>query len=150
MKKDKNLIAGIIALLLVILILITISTHPFSRHAGSNYILFAKFNQTSGLEPGAEVRLAGIKIGKVNHITLDQNFKSVVELKIPQKIQIPDDSSASVVSINILGGKYIEIVPGGSEDNLQNGDFLDFTQDSPELPKLIDKMIAVSKNKGKN
>lgn len=149
MKTDKNLIAGIVALFLVVLILATISTHPFSRHAGSNYILFAKFNQTSGLEPGAEVRLAGIKIGKVNHITLDQNFKSVVEMKIPQKIQIPDDSSANVVSINVLGGKYVEIVPGGSDDNLQNGDLLDFTQDSPELPKLIDKMIAVSKSKGK-
>lgn len=144
--KNKELIAGIAAVLIAAVAFGIISFTSVLRHQSlSSYHLTARFNQTEGLNIGNEVRVAGIKVGDVIDQRLDDHYGVVVTLALPTNIQLPDDSSASVNSESLLGKKYIEIVPGGSEDMLQHNGVIEFTQDSPNLEKLLDKVIAISK-----
>ena len=93
--------------------------------------------------------MAGIDIGYVEDSVLDSNFRATLTLKIKSGIAIPDDSSAAIVSSGILGGKYIEIEPGGSEEFLTEGAEFVYTQDAMVLEELVDRIISMGKAKRK-
>ena len=86
---------------------------------------------------------------KIHTDGLDNNYNAVLKLEIKSGIQIPDDSSASIVSSGLMGNKYIEIEPGGSEDFIpDNGEF-GYTQDAMVLEELLDRIVTIGKNKNK-
>ena len=100
---------------------------------------------------GNDIRLAGIKVGQITSLQLDDYFGVIVRFNLPKSIVLPDDSGAAVQSSGLIGSKYIELQPGGSEEVLQEGDFIEFTQDSPNLQNLLDKVISMAKaNKQKH
>lgn len=112
---------------------------------GTYYALDARFGRTDGLLVGDAVRMAGVTIGKVVAARLDEHFNAIMTLDIKEGIQIPDDSSASIVSSGILGSKYVEIEPGGSLDNLQPGGEFAYTQDAMVVEELLDRIISIGK-----
>ena len=91
--------------------------------------------------------MAGVTVGQVAEAKLDNKYNAVLTLKFREDINIPDDSSASIVSDGILGSKYIEVEPGGSEDYLTEGDEFGFTQDAMVLEELIERIIGMGKAK---
>ena len=111
----------------------------------SDYALYATFNRTDGLEIGNKVRMAGIDVGYVEDSVLDDNFRATLTLKIKSGIEIPDDSSAAIVSSGIMGNKYIEIEAGGSEDMFGAGDEFSYTQDAMVIEELVDRIISLGK-----
>jgi len=111
----------------------------------SDYPVYATFNRTDGLEVGSKVRMAGIDIGYVDDSVLDDNFRATLTLMIKAGIEIPDDSSASIVSSGVMGNKYIEIEAGGSEDFIAEGEEFEYTQDAMVLEELVDRIIAMGK-----
>lgn len=111
----------------------------------SHYSLLARFGRTDGLAVGNDVRMAGINVGKVINAQIDENYNAILTLEIQDKVKIPDDSSASIVSDGILGGKYIEIEPGGSEDFLAPQGEFSYTQDAMVLEELLDRIIGIGK-----
>lgn len=111
----------------------------------SHYSLQARFGRTDGLAVGNTVRMAGINIGKVISARIDENYNAILTLEIKDNVKIPDDSSASIVSDGILGSKYIEIEPGGSEDYLQPQGEFSYTQDAMVLEELLDRIIGIGK-----
>ncbi len=115
------------------------------RKPAETYDVQARFNQTEGLVAGNDVRLAGIKIGRVADLRLDEYYGVVATLTLPAKIRLPDDSGAAVQSTGLIGAKYVELTPGGSEDMLTDGSFIEFTQDSPNLQNLLDKVVDMAK-----
>lgn len=150
-KANKDLIAGTAALTVVALLFCAISfKRDIGRHSTASYTLSARFNHTDGLNTGAPVRLAGIEVGKITALTLDGDYGVTVRFSLLKAVQLPDDSGISVQSQSLLGSKYLELTPGGSEDMLADGDFLDFTEDSPDLVNLLDKVIAAAKANRKN
>lgn len=107
-----------------------------------HYRLNARFQSSSGLKAGADVEMAGVIVGKVVNIQFDpEQYESVVELSLPKVIQIQDDAIASVRSTGLIGGKFIKISPGGSEELLQEGDTIYETESSVSLEELISKYI---------
>lgn len=117
---------------------------------GTYYPLQARFNRTDGLLVGDLVRLAGMNIGKVVDAKLDENYKAILTLEIKDDIRLPDDSSASIVSSGLMGAKYIEIEPGGSEEILSAGDEFSYTQDAMVVEELVDRIISIGKANRKN
>lgn len=111
----------------------------------SHYSLQARFGRTDGLAVGNAVRMAGINVGKVISARIDENYNAILTLEIKDNVKIPDDSSASIVSDGILGSKYIEIEPGGSEDYLQPQGEFSYTQDAMVLEELLDRIIGIGK-----
>jgi phospholipid/cholesterol/gamma-HCH transport system substrate-binding protein len=95
-----------------------------------------------GLEPGSDVRVSGIKVGSVLDQTLDPDtYRAEVRFTVRDGVELPADSSASVVSDGLLGGKYLRIVPGGDIDMLSAGDEVMLTQSAISLEDLIGHMV---------
>jgi phospholipid/cholesterol/gamma-HCH transport system substrate-binding protein len=88
--------------------------------------------------------MAGVTVGRVDSISLDQNiYKAVVKLRInPEFDRIPDDSDASIMTAGLLGGQYIGVTAGGSETYLKNGGQFTLVQDAFVLEKLINQLAA--------
>jgi phospholipid/cholesterol/gamma-HCH transport system substrate-binding protein len=106
------------------------------------YTLVAKFDRVDGLGNGADVRVSGIKVGKVLSQRLDpQTYRAEVRFSVMSDVQLPTDSSAAVVSSGLLGGKYLALVPGADDAMLKDGAELTLTQSSVNLEDLIGRYI---------
>ena len=109
-EETKNLKVGIMVLSIALLIffIVLFSRDEITHQGGGKYYqLYARFNRTDGLLVGDLVRLAGMDIGRVVNARLDSNFKAIMTLEINEKIKLPEDSSAAIVSSGIMGSKYM-------------------------------------------
>lgn len=108
------------------------------------YDVTAEFDNIGDLKVGAPVRMAGVRIGDVTAIGLDdQSFRANVHLHLyPQFNQIPEDSYASIETEGLLGGQYVGISPGGLSTYLKNGSQIMQTQSAIVLENLINKFFA--------
>lgn len=99
-----------------------------------HYQLGAVFGRVDGVAVGAEVRIAGIKIGSVTANTLNaETYEANLKLAIASGIPIPEDSVAKIVSDGLLGGAHVAIEPGAAEEVLIDGDVITITQGSVDL-----------------
>jgi phospholipid/cholesterol/gamma-HCH transport system substrate-binding protein len=109
---------------------------------GGGMALNAAFDHVDGLSPGAEVRIAGVKVGSIETITLDpKTYEADVTFTVQKGIKLTDDSSATVSTDGLLGGKYLAVATGGDEKILKSGDSITITQGSVNLEALIGKYI---------
>ena len=146
----KSIRIGIIAMFVImVFVFITISHNATIKKegVGGTYNIYADFGRTDGLNVGDVVRMSGLTIGRVVASKLDENFNSHLTLEIGNEYLIPDDSSASIVSFGLIGGKYVEIDVGGSEDFIKSGDTLSYTQDAMVLEELLERLISMGKSK---
>jgi phospholipid/cholesterol/gamma-HCH transport system substrate-binding protein len=106
------------------------------------YALKARFDRVDGLEVGGDVKISGIKIGKVLAQRLDpQTFRAEVTFSVRDGIEVPADSTAAIVSSGLLGGKYLSLVPGGDDQLLKDGGEITLTQSSVNIEDLIGRYI---------
>ena len=149
-EEAKTIRTGIIALAVILFVVILTISHNANiegKGLGGKYNIYASFGRTDGLNVGDAVRMSGVDIGRVVASNLDENFSSQLTLEINNEYKIPDDSSASIVSFGLIGGKYIEIEVGGSEDFIPSNGSINYTQDSIVLEELLDRIISMGKSK---
>ncbi len=110
---------------------------------GDFYNVVATFDSVSGLKPGAKVEVAGVEVGKVDHIALDAKSgdRALAYLKIKSGVKITDDVIASVRTSGIIGDKFIKLRPGGSEKMLKNNDTIHETESAIDIEELVSKFI---------
>lgn len=112
-----------------------------------SYNIKANFQSVEGIAKGSDVMIAGIKIGEVASMGLDNTtFEAIVTMNIKNNIEIPIDSRAAIVSTGLIGGKFVSITPGIEDQNLSNNDSLKFTQSSLNLESLIGKFMYSTGN----
>jgi phospholipid/cholesterol/gamma-HCH transport system substrate-binding protein len=145
-SRSIDISTGLFVLLgfAAILFLVTqISDREFALSGDNSYRLKAAFENIGGLKTGAPVSMAGVTIGRVENIQYDMKlFKAVVTLKIDSRYnEIPNDSDASIFTAGLLGGQYIGLSPGGSDEPFRNGDQIEFVQDAVVLENLISKYL---------
>lgn len=104
------------------------------------YAVSAKFGSIEGLEVAASVEIAGVSVGKVKKITLEEN-EALVEMEIKKGTRISDDTIASIRTKGIIGDKFIKLSPGGSEDLLGDKGALMDTESAISLEELVSKYI---------
>ena len=110
---------------------------------GATYPILASFRSVDGIGLGSDVRLAGVKVGTITGLDLNsQSFFADVTLSLNKSIQIPDDSAVVISSEGLLGGNFIEILPGGSENSLAAGGEIEDTQGSVSLITLLMKFVG--------
>jgi len=115
-----------------------------SRSA-AGYELTASFRSLEGVNVGTDVRLAGVKIGTVTGVALNaETFRADTRFSVSEGIEIPDDSAAVISSEGLLGGNFVEIMPGGSPFNLAEGEEILDTQGAVSLISLLVKFVAGS------
>jgi phospholipid/cholesterol/gamma-HCH transport system substrate-binding protein len=112
------------------------------RAGGGGYEVIAKFRKAEGISVGGDVRIAGVKVGSVTEMSLDpKTYYAQVTLSVATEVQVPDDSLAKITSSSLLGDSYIAIDPGASDDMLEPGGEISFTQSSVSVGDLIGKFI---------
>lgn len=106
----------------------------------AGYTIYADFDSSSGITGHSVVEIAGVKIGTVEEIRLEDYF-SRVTMRIDPGVNISSDSIASVRTKGIIGEKFIKITPGGSDEWLKNGGRITDTESSVDIEELIGKYI---------
>jgi len=126
-----------------ILFLVTQITNREFVLRSNSYLLLAQYENVGGLKPGAPVSMAGVTIGRVAEIHYDMKlYKAVVVMRMDGRYnQIPKDSDASIFTAGLLGGQYVGISPGGSDEVLKDGDKFEMVQDAIVLENLISKYL---------
>ena len=109
------------------------------------YRVEARFNSISGLKQGAVVEIAGVKVGKVENIDLDNGeYEAVIELSLNNAVKLQEDSIASIRSTGIIGDRFVNIKPGFSEELIEPGGVIVETESAISLEELISKYIFES------
>lgn len=109
------------------------------------YVVKARFNNIAGLKEGSTVEIAGVQVGKVSKISLD-DYQAFVELLINPGIKIQEDAIASIRTQGIIGDKYIKISPGGSEGFIPPNGMLTETESTVDIEELVSKYIFEKKD----
>jgi phospholipid/cholesterol/gamma-HCH transport system substrate-binding protein len=132
----------LLGLVAIVFLVTQISNREFSL-TETSFRLTAQFENIGGLKIGAPVKMAGVTIGRVESIDYDMKLlKAKVTLRIDKRYnEIPNDSDASIFTAGLLGGQYIGISPGGSEEYFKDGDQIEFVQDAIVLENLISKYL---------
>jgi phospholipid/cholesterol/gamma-HCH transport system substrate-binding protein len=116
-----------------------------SGYAGaqSSYPLLASFRSLEGVSVGSDVRLAGVKVGSVTEVTLNpETYRADTIVSVQSGIEIPDDSAIIISSEGLLGGNFVEIVPGGSPFFFEAGASFEDTQGAVSLVSLLLKFVG--------
>lgn len=145
----ETLLGAVVLIVAVVFLIFAYSSSQLQ--GGDGYELFARFNRIDGLERGAEVRISGIKVGNVIEQELDpQTYQATVRFTVDDGVELPLDTSAAIVSTSLLGGKYLQLVPGGDIAMLEPGDEVTLTQSAVNLEDLIGHMIFSQTGSGGN
>jgi phospholipid/cholesterol/gamma-HCH transport system substrate-binding protein len=111
------------------------------RGAGG-YELVAKFGDAGALATGADVRVAGVKVGSVTAIELDpKTYLAKAHFSIQPEIKVPADSTVKITSDSLLGGQHVVIAPGGDTAVMKPGDEFQNAQGAVDLFGLIGQAI---------
>ncbi|MCC6914197.1 MAG: outer membrane lipid asymmetry maintenance protein MlaD [Rhodospirillaceae bacterium] len=117
--------------------------------AVTGYDVTATFLKVGGLERGSDVRISGINVGTVTGQHLDpQTFEAKVTMSISSDVKLPADTTAAIVSDGLLGGKYINLVPGQAAERIAAGGSIARTRDFQSLEDLVGEIIFLATNSG--
>ena len=102
----------------------------------------ARFDNIGSLAPGADVKVAGVAVGRVVSTTIDPaSYQAVVAFTVQPDIKLPADSSATVSTGGLLGGSFLTLAPGGDEALIRDGGVMTITQSATNLEDLLGKFI---------
>ncbi len=107
---------------------------------GKGYEIYAVFSNIGGLKTGSPIEIAGVDVGRVKSITLD-NYQAHIVLSLPLGVKIQEDAIASIKTKGLIGEKYVDITPGGSDKVIGPGGRVRETQPAVDLEELISKFV---------
>jgi phospholipid/cholesterol/gamma-HCH transport system substrate-binding protein len=142
MRKNviETIMGGVVLLVAVVFVSFAFSSTNLQRVDG--YPVTASFDNASGLTPGTDVRMSGVKIGTVMDQKLDpKTYFANVTLNISNDIKLPQDTSARVVADGLLGDNFVQLEPGGSSDNIPEGGEIQFTQGAINIVDLLGRFV---------
>ena len=99
--------------------------------------LTADFERADGIYVGSPVRVAGLDVGTISNMALDEHNKVILTLQFDNQVLLPEDTAAVIETDGIFGSKYLELYAGGAEEILEPGGHISYTQDSVILEDLI-------------
>jgi len=152
MQREKTeILIGIAIIVLSLFLIIGIYQKGLIEKQGDFYKLQASFEKADGINLGNDVFISGVKIGKVIVKELDKNnYNALITISINKDIKLPLDTSAEIASANLMGDKYISLVPGAETELLKDGDTIEFTQSSINLEGLLTKFFFGLDSKNEN
>jgi len=129
--------------LLSVLFLVLQTIDPSQMNVSETYLVEARFDHIGDLKVRAPVALAGVTIGRVTRITVDPiDYRATILLRIDSKFDnLPIDTDAAIATAGLLGGKYVELTPGGDTELLEDHAEITFTQSAILLENLIGKYM---------
>lgn len=142
-KAGIEIVVGIFIVIgLLCLAYISVKLGKVNLLGGKYYSVKAVFSSVKGLKKYTAVEIAGVEVGKVDDIKLDtENYEAVITLLIRDDVELQEDAIASIRTKGLLGEKYVEITPGGSDELVQPGGTIIETEPPIDLEKLIGSFV---------
>lgn len=142
-KNIFETVVGFIVLAIAVgFIIIAYKSGTINYKDIKGYKVTAQFTRIDGINIGSDVKLSGVKVGKVISLNLDpKSYNAVIELVINNDYKLPLDSSAEIIGNGLLGDKYISLAPGADEELLKEGGKIEFTQPAISFESLIARFI---------
>ncbi len=116
-----------------------------ARFEDGRYDVTAQFSSADGLSVGGLVRAAGVPVGEIKELHLDENFRAVAVLRIDDSVELDAEASASIVTDGLFGAKFIQLDVGASDLRIRDGGQIAFTEDSLILDDLLELIISQAK-----
>ena len=140
-RTRVNIAVGIFVILgIVALGYLSISLGQVSFLGSRGYIVTADFPSVGGLKAGSTVEIAGVEIGRVESIGLD-NYQARVTLRVQKNVKLQEDSIASIKTKGLIGEKYIRISPGGSDNIIGHNGKIREVEAPVDFEELLSKYI---------
>ncbi|MDO9565199.1 MAG: MlaD family protein [Candidatus Desulfaltia sp.] len=131
---------------IVILTYMSMQVGGLSFKRAKGYDVNVYFDSATGLAEDVQVEIAGVEIGRVRKISLE-NGKALVVLRINPNVRLTKDVKAVIRTKGILGDKYVELVQGSpSAPPLKEGDRIVKTVPTTDMDTLIITLGEVAKN----
>lgn len=142
-KVGVEIVVGIFIVIgLLCLAYISVKLGKVNLLGGKYYSVKAVFSSVKGLKKYTAVEIAGVEVGKVDDIKLDtENYEAVITLLIRDDVELQEDAIASIRTKGLLGEKYVEITPGGSDELIHPGGTIIETEPPIDLEKLIGSFV---------
>ena len=142
----ETLMGGIVLITAICFIILGMKSINENHREG--YRISLVFGSSAGLKNGDHVKISGINVGKILNLELDiENYNAKVIVNLNDNIKVPDDSSARITSSSLLGGNFIDIIPGSSEKYLSYDDIIYDTKDSVSFTDLLGKAVFSNNKK---
>jgi phospholipid/cholesterol/gamma-HCH transport system substrate-binding protein len=124
---------------------VTLAYEAADIKGNGGYEIIAEFGSTGDLSVGDDVRISGIKVGRITEQSLDPiTYSARIAMAIAPDIEIPADSSARITAASLLGGNYLELMPGAEDEMLAAGAVIYDTRDPVSISDLLGKMVFSS------
>ncbi len=142
MERAKlELVVGVFVLIgLACLAYLSIKLGKLEVIGGQIYEVEAVFDSVSGLKSGATVEVAGVEVGRVKTIRLNDD-RATLKLAIRDGVKLYDDTIASIKTRGIIGEKYVSLSPGGGGEPLKAGSKIRDTESGLDLEQLVSQFI---------
>jgi len=140
-KLDLEFAVGLFMILgILCLSYISIKLGKMEILGSEGYEVEAVFANSGGLKTGSSVVIAGVDVGRVTNIALD-DYQARVVLNLPLNVKIQEDAIASIKTKGLIGEKYVEITPGGAEELIPPGGRIQDTQSAVDFEELISNYV---------
>ena len=141
-NATRDLIVGAFVLLgLAALAYLSLQVGGIEWSPGQRIVLKATFDDIGGLTDRAPVRVAGVKIGQVSAIDLDEDLRATVSLEVDAGVGLSIDSSAAIRTAGLLGDQFIAVELGAEDDVLVDGEEFQFTESALSIEKLVGQLV---------
>lgn len=141
---QTRLFVGVFAMVgIVALAYLSLSLGRVELFANQGYVVYANFDNISGLKTGDQVEIAGVKVGKVVAISL-KDYRARVAMRLDEGVKVDSEAIASIKTSGIIGDKYVSISLGAGEQDLGNGGVIRRTQSAFVLEDAIGQLINSS------
>ncbi|WPX97812.1 MlaD family protein [Candidatus Fokinia crypta] len=139
--RSIDVTIGVIVIALTIFAIIIVFKHDTTVLETSKYTLRGEFERVDGIRVGSDVKIAGVKIGKVSEISINEDYLAVLKIEIVGDLKIPSDSVAEIISDSLIGSKYVNINVGSSSQYLADDGKFEWTQPPVNIESLVGKYI---------
>ena len=141
-SSGRDLAVGCFVLLgLVAIAYLSVAIGGLGNGGPKGLTLIANFDEIGGLKPRAAVVVSGVRVGQVESITLGDDYRARVTLNVDPKLELPVDSTASIITAGVLGDRYVSLQLGGEAETLKSGGVIDFTESAVLLERVLGKIV---------
>lgn len=144
-SSTRDLLVGLFVLSgLVAIGYLSLQVGGLSYKGAGGLELMATFDDIGGLTDRAPVSIAGVTVGSVKRIELDEYMRARVVMDLDADLLLPVDSSVAIRTAGVLGDQFLAVEPGAEEEVLEAGEEIAFTEDALSLERLVGKFVANS------
>ena len=136
-----EILMGAVVLMTAIFFLV-LGMQSIDKNQKDGYNLLLLFGSSAGLKNGDDVKISGINVGKITKLDLDlTDYNARIQIKLNNDIKLPDDSQARITSSSLLGGNFLDLIPGSSETFLKPDEIIYDTTDAVSFTDLLGKVV---------